>query len=561
MDEDKRAKYTYLFEKMISTMTDPENFVRQEFVDLLAEICELFHIAKGVTEFYKNEREEREGVGEILIDYDNGHGEKVVIAKRIVTKTKAVIKGTLYCAADEPPYSDEEIEKLDIIIRALLSFISRNRLLATVEQLAFYDEDGYPNLNYFMRHLDYLIAKGKVYNKAIILYNLRQFSVVNREIGREFGDIAMKNYYLRIKSVLDDDGSLCRMGGDNFVIVIDSERLESVIDIINGCPIVYDKDDEKRVMISAAAGIFVVPFDFEFKKPGELFEKAYIAMQYAKIEQKGTIIYNDNKMRENRKKILEMRRVFPTALENKEFKAFYQPKVDVNTGEIVGAEALCRWIRDKKVVPPMDFIPILEQNMDICKLDFFMLDTVCKDLMRWISEDKKPVRISVNMSRKHLVDADIFKHIMEIIEKNKVPHEYIEIELTETTNDAEFRDLKQLVQNLQKEGIATSVDDFGMGYSSLNLIREIPWNILKVDKSFLPVDDENSNVTNLMYKHVIAMALDMGLECVTEGVETGDQVEILKENKCRIAQGYYFDKPLKVDEFEERLKVRKYDTI
>ena len=165
------------------------------------------------------------------------------------------------------------------------------------------------------------------------------------------------------------------------------------------------------------------------------------------------------------------------------------------------------------------------------------------------------------MSRKHLVDADIFKHIMEIIEKNKVPHEYIEIELTETTNDAEFRDLKQLVQNLQKEGIATSVDDFGMGYSSLNLIREIPWNILKVDKSFLPVDDENSNVTNLMYKHVIAMALDMGLECVTEGVETGDQVEILKENKCRIAQGYYFDKPLKVDEFEERLKVRKYDTI
>lgn len=169
------------------------------------------------------------------------------------------------------------------------------------------------------------------------------------------------------------------------------------------------------------------------------------------------------------------------------------------------------------------------------------------------------VCVSVNLSRKHMLDPDLLEHIMEIVNRYDIPHEFIEIELTETTTDVEFRDLKRVVGGLQKVGIRTSVDDFGIGYSSLNLIREIPWNTLKIDKSFLPVDQEgNGSTTFLMYKHVIAMAKDIGMECITEGVETERQEHLLKENGCRIAQGFRYDKPLPIGEYEKRLDERFY---
>jgi EAL domain-containing protein (putative c-di-GMP-specific phosphodiesterase class I) len=188
-----------------------------------------------------------------------------------------------------------------------------------------------------------------------------------------------------------------------------------------------------------------------------------------------------------------------------------------------------------------------------------MLDHVCKDIRRWLDEGRKAVRVSVNLSRKHMMDVDLLEHIINIVDSNNVPHEYIEIELTETTTDVEFRDLKRVVSSLQQKGIYTSVDDFGMGYSSLNLIREIPWNVLKVDRSFLPVDaDEDDSTRSIMFKYVVAMAKDLGLECVAEGVETDHQVKVLRDNHCIFAQGFLFDKPLPLDEFEKRMNDHYY---
>ncbi len=163
----------------------------------------------------------------------------------------------------------------------------------------------------------------------------------------------------------------------------------------------------------------------------------------------------------------------------------------------------------------------------------------------------------MNLSRRHLTDPDLFDHIVEIVDRNNVPHEYIEIELTETTTDVEFRDLKRVVNELERVGISTSVDDFGVGYSSMNLIKEIPWDIIKLDKSLVPVDEKRVR-SSLMFKHIIAMAHDLGIGCVAEGVETPEQLQILHENGCKIAQGFYFDKPLPVTEFEDRLEKHVY---
>ena len=188
-----------------------------------------------------------------------------------------------------------------------------------------------------------------------------------------------------------------------------------------------------------------------------------------------------------------------------------------------------------------------------------MLDCVCSDIRRWLDEGSKVVRISVNFSRKHMMDVDLLEHIISILDRHNVPHEFIEIELTETTTDVEFRDLKRVVSNLQQENICTSIDDFGMGYSSLNLLREIPWNVLKVDRSFLPVDGDNSTSSRaVMFKCVVDMAKELGLECIAEGVETLNQVKLLRENNCMLAQGFLFDKPLPLADFEERLKNGHY---
>jgi EAL domain-containing protein (putative c-di-GMP-specific phosphodiesterase class I) len=202
---------------------------------------------------------------------------------------------------------------------------------------------------------------------------------------------------------------------------------------------------------------------------------------------------------------------------------------------------------------------VLEETSDICKLDFFMLEQVCRHIRKWLDEGREVVRISVNLSRKHMMDSNLLTSIMEIIERYDIPHEYIEIELTETNTDVEFKDLQRIVGGLQKEKIYTSVDDFGIGYSSLNLIRVIPWNVIKVDRSFLPCGEENEDsVCNIMFKHVVSMAKEMGLECIVEGVETPAQLEVLRDNNCELAQGYLFDKPMPVEEFEKRLDMKRY---
>lgn len=310
------------------------------------------------------------------------------------------------------------------------------------------------------------------------------------------------------------------------------------LEALAGIPVVYDVNTGSRVTISASAGVFVIPGGFEYYEPGQIMDIILNASQTARSGEYGNVVYYNMNIKESRERIMQLERLFPEALRGEEFQVYYQPKIDIETGELAGAEALCRWLRNGEVVPPVEFIPYLEQSLNICMLDFYMLDHVCADIRRWLDEGRPVVRISVNLSRRHMHDPDLYQHIVEIVDRHNVPHRYVEIELTETTADVEFTDLKRVVQDLQRVGIYTSVDDFGIGYSSLNLIKEIPWNVLKVDKSFLPVlNEDDGSVRSIMFKYVIAMAKALGLECVAEGVESKCQVDLLRQYHCDIAQG------------------------
>ena len=250
---------------------------------------------------------------------------------------------------------------------------------------------------------------------------------------------------------------------------------------------------------------------------------------------------------------LDVLGLFPEAIKNEEFQVFYQPKISLKNYRLEGAEALCRWKHGGEMVAPFRFIPALEAGQEICALDFYILEHVCQDIKRWLDEGKRVVRVSVNLSRRHFGNENLLKDIIGIIDKYDFPKKYIEIELTETSTDVDFKELKEVVTGLVDAGIRTSIDDFGMGYSSLNLLRELPWDTLKIDRSLLPVTkDENSKIAVIM-EHVIAMAHTLGIECIAEGVETIDQINILKNKSCFLAQGFYFDRPLEKQEFERRM--------
>lgn len=405
-------------------------------------------------------------------------------------------------------------------------------------------------IGYFLNCIDDLIELGEIGLFGACRFNLKNFSLVNDQLGRPNGTKVMRRYLDGLSLKLGVDHVLCRLGGDNFVLLFHKASLDVLRYYLTGQDIYVNEDE--TIYVSASAGIYMMP-DSGVDKHMIMDAITMAAKEAKDAITKDYIVFFDHQLQERDKKEKYIHNVFNQAIEAQEFRVYYQPKVNLKNYMMEGAEALCRWVHKGEVISPGVFIPVYEKSQAICKLDFYMLEQVCKDLRRWIDEGRKVVRISVNLSRRHLRNQKTLNNILEIIDKYSIPHEYIEIELTETTMDQHFDSIKRLVTGLKNNGIATSVDDFGTGYSSLNMLREAPWNNLKIDRSYLPDSKKYDERHQSMLRNLIAIASDMGFECIVEGVETLDQLKMVKRNNCFMAQGFYFDKPLPVEEFEEKL--------
>ena len=550
-------KFYERYEQLVSAMTDIGSIDAKRIEGILAEICQMFRICKGVARLYRNPQEEQAGLGETLTCFDAGVEGEIVSTIRVVTSVMSIATITVFMAPTEMPLTEEERWKVELVMRTTLSFVSRNRLKDIVEELAYYDEFGYPNLRSLNNYIMGLVNTGRIAGKTAFRYNLRHFSLINLEYGRPVGDSVMKTHYENLKNVMGPDSFIARLGGDNFIGVCDDEKTEEAMEFLSGTRIFIG--EEQFINLQCSAGVLRITPDFEIHNPGDVLGRIISAYNMAKGGGKEPIVFYDDSLVSRKEKSMRVQQLFPEALKAGEFRPFYQPKVNIITGRLEGAEALCRWFHGDSMIPPADFIPMLEETSDICRLDLYMLEYVCKDMRRWLDEGREIVRVSVNLSRKNIMNAGLSNVIAEIVDRYGIPHEFVEIELTETTTDVEFSDLKRIAAGLHESGIYTSVDDFGVGFSSLNLIRDIPWNVLKIDRSFLPVgeDDENS-IRSIMFRNVVTLATELGLECIAEGVETLQQVKILQENNCELAQGYLFDMPLPVEEFEKRLSQKNY---
>ena len=555
------AKYLTALESSIRKIHQLPGADPTQNFEALTELCDVLKLGKVEAVVYENEASEHRGASTTTCFYDNGRAcENTCISQRITAVDGMIIIYNIYPTEGETAWTEEEQNRISVFIAMLSTISGKSRLIKWAQHMAFRDNelDMY-NLKQFMKCAQKLGKTGQINQFCVVRFNLKHFAIVNQNIGRENGTFVMKKFIESIDALFDDEDELtCRIGGDNFLTFIKSDKLQAVLKILDGTDIVYNKNTNDYIFLSATAGVYVLKDADETMLPTDIMDRVSLASQVAKNSSETDVVYFDDALLARSQHNNDITAIFPKALEDGEFLVYYQPKIALGSGRLTGAEALCRWMHEGKMVSPGEFIPVLEQSLDICKLDFYMLDSVCKDIRRWLDSGKEAVRVSVNFSRRHLSDMDLLEHIIEIVDKNHVPHEYIEIELTETTTDVEFKDLKRIIRGLQRSGISTSVDDFGIGYSSLNLIKEIPWNVLKLDKTLLPdKGDENLVQKSVMFKYVVAMAQEMGLECIAEGVETEEQVQLLADNKCNLAQGFYFDRPLPVKEFETRFD-KKY---
>ena len=555
-------KYLSSLEYFLNKMQSSDDTFTNEVQDAIKDLCEILRVGAVKTMFQSNHYGPHVDPSTIYYFYKNDNcSEDNSIEFRYATLTDNTALYIIFPLKGQPEWSVEEKNRIKSICDMLFIFNGRTRMIELSKKLAFYDpEFKVYNLKFFHRFLASLIREDKIFGYYAVNFNLKQLNMINNRIGRNNCTKIMQRYIDLINSKLSEEEALCRLGGDNFAAIIKTENFPVVSKIFLGVNIDAPDICGESVRMSSSVGLYKISEQPKYAiTSSEIMDRIHIAMQKAKRSAKAQIIEFDQELFEMQKRASAINAAFDDAIANEEFIVNYQPKVSLKGYTISGAEALCRWIHNEKVVPPGLFIPILEQSNDICKLDFYMLRKVCSDLRRWIDAGIKPVRISVNLSRMHLKNPLLVTQVCSIVDKYELPHDLIELELTETINPVEFKELQKAINGLRQNGFATSVDDFGTGYSSLNLIKEIPWNVLKLDKSLLPAcGSENVWQDRILFKYIVAMAKEMGLECVAEGVETMEQLQLLSENNCEMAQGFFFDKPMNVKDFEDKLRDRVY---
>ena len=417
---------------------------------------------------------------------------------------------------------------------------------------------GLVNSNGYVIAGNRLANTGKLHEYTAIYLNLKNFRYINGQIGNKYGDAVIKAYSQALTSELGKNEIAARFGGDNFALLIKNENAEKFIKLLSGINLEVEYLGAKNhFCISARAGVYRI-------QKGDIMTHVMNSISAAvSTARRGggndiTIFSPEVLYKMLREQ--EIASSFPKAIRNKEFVVYYQPKVNLETNELCGCEALVRWLKDGKLVPPGEFIPIFERDGNICTLDFYVFDRVCSDIKHWQEEGLEPVTVSVNFSKTHLHNPRVGDEILKIIDKYGIDSKYIEIELTEMSDYNDYEAFKTLVTKMKSHGVMTSIDDFGTGFSSLNLLTDFMFDIVKLDKSFLDnIIKENSKTDEIVVRNIVKMVKELNMKAIAEGVETAEQARFLKDINCTMVQGYLFDKPLPLNEFIERLKTRKYE--
>ncbi|MBQ9606831.1 MAG: EAL domain-containing protein [Lachnospiraceae bacterium] len=464
----------------------------------------------------------------------------------------------IYIYPADKPFEESERDTLEMYATECMFYLARLRLDDDDHRFANQQQTtGLPNASGYLHNVTELMKKDIPFNIYCAFYfNLKDFGEINRVYGREKGDEVLWQYASYLNDFIEDDEALGHLGGDNFMALIKKTRRDKFIKLISNVTLMLDIDERSEdIHIASTIGIWDILSDVS--DPGEVISRPSIALNQAKNVLHQSIAYASDNLITRISQQKTVLKDYEEALANEEFVVYYQPKVDSRNKMLVGAEALVRWIHDGKMVSPGVFIPALEENGQTLALDLYVLRHVCRDIVKWILMGYDPVPVSVNFSRKDLKDKKLVEKINEIIEQAKLDKKYIEVELTETVDEAEHGVLSGFISDLYQKNIMTAIDDFGSGYSALATLREFQIHTLKIDRSFVNGDDFSWK-DEIILKDIIHMAHELGMDVLIEGVERADQLFFVNNAGCYVIQGYYYDRPLPKAEFEERLQNKQY---
>lgn len=382
---------------------------------------------------------------------------------------------------------------------------------------------------------------------GFIQFDIRKFKIVNDLYGEKLGDEILEFIRKQLNKICHKDQFFINLRSDIFMVVTEYVKQEELVHFIHRLD--QQINCYKDIKLQFSYGVYMVE-DKEMELR-QMEDRAAMARKTVKNNILTNIVFYKEQLKEslyNRKFIEEN---MQSAITEEQFKMYLQPKYSITKNEIIGAEALVRWKHPERgMIFPNQFIPIIEENGFIKKVDYYIWAKACCFIKKCESASICPCPISVNVSRIHLRDDECIQVLAEMIKYNGIPKNLLELEITETADDQQVS--KKALQ-LKEEGFTLLMDDFGSGYSSLNILLETPFDIIKLDKKFI----ENMMVSTkgqLILEHVALMARKLELGLVAEGVETKEQVELLKSIGCDQVQGFYYAKPMPEEEFFERLK-------
>ncbi|MBO6220091.1 MAG: EAL domain-containing protein [Treponema sp.] len=458
-------------------------------------------------------------------------------------------------------WTDQNKKFVDFYVDLSYLLCSRARLMNLMDAVKITDSlTGALNLHGLQETVGEILSKNEIQNFSVVLLNFKNFKYINQRVTTDNGDIILRKYSMLVQGFLEGKGYLARLGSDNFLTLVDKKRLSEFIEFIKNVSIsVNNKGTVESIKIDVRAGVYETNEETTF---GDIMSNSAVALDSARHSRNKDILFFEREMLEKALHDKSISNMFLDSLAKNEFKVYYQPKVDLQTNMLCGCEALSRWYA-QRLITPAEFIPILEQEGTIKNLDFYVLETVCRNIREWIDKGIEPVLISTNFSKLHLSDDHFEEHIISTLKKYDVPSKYLELELTELSDYQYFERLVSFVNKMQDEGFKISIDDFGTGYSSMSLVRNLNPDVIKLDKSLIDNvaagDDKKARTDRIISRSIIKMAQELGIKVIAEGVETKEQAEFLLKNDCFMAQGWLFDKALDHDEFEKRLVTRKYE--
>lgn len=391
---------------------------------------------------------------------------------------------------------------------------------------------------------------------AFVRMDIDRFRQLNQSYGTKEGNGILRFIAVKIQECVELEGynTYCHMINDIFYLCISGgkKRVEEVVDYlqneVNAYPISFEliisfgvyllTKEERKIQVSVTTAM----------------DRAWLAQNTIKQSYMKHIAYYDEHIKNQEEHEEFVRSEMTKALDNGEFQVYYQPKCDISSGRIVGSEALVRWIHPERGrISPIEFVPVFEKNGFVMELDYYILNQVCKCMRKQLDEGKMPVQVSVNLSRIDLNDPYLLDRVVGCVDAYQIPHELISFELTESAYIMDSIKLYNLSSKLQKLSFEVLMDDFGSGYSSLNSLKELNVDTLKIDIKFMPINKEDEKA-KIILRAVVEMANALGMKVIAEGVENIEQAEFLLSIGCVEAQGFYFYQPLDEEEYEQCLK-------